>query len=93
MGKKSKGPQKRFTGILRGLSLPEDLLPGVPRITLLGREKVLLENMGAVRRYALTEAVFETGAGLLTVEGEALQLEELGESRVLLTGQITGVGF
>lgn len=93
MGKRRKGLERRFKGVLRELELPEDLLPGVPRITLVGRERLLVENVGSVMRYKLTEAVFDTGAGLLTVQGEGLTLLELGESRVMLTGEIEGVRF
>lgn len=93
MGKGRKGLEKRFKGVLRGLELPEDILPSVPRITLLGRERLLVENVGSVCQYTLQSAAFDTGAGILTVEGEGLTMLELGESRVLLTGQIDGVHF
>lgn len=93
MGKKRKGLEKRFKGVLRELELPENLLSSVPRTTLIGRERVLVENVGRVMRYTLTEAVFDTGAGLLTVQGEGLMLLELGESRVMLTGEIASVRF
>lgn len=93
MGKKRKGLTNRFKGVLRGLSLPEDILPQIPRITLVGRERLLLENAGSVGRYSLTEAVFDTGLGAVTVRGKGLELLELGESRVLLTGEIDGVEF
>ena len=42
---------RRFAGTLGTLGLPEDLLPGVPRITVVGRGQMLLENMGGVCAY------------------------------------------
>lgn len=78
---------------MRGLGLPEDILPQIPRITMVGRERLLLENAGSVERYSLTEAVFDTGLGAVIVRGKGLELLELGESRVLLSGEIDGVEF
>lgn len=78
---------------MRGLGLPEDILPQIPRITMVGRERLLLENAGSVERYSLTEAVFDTGVGAVIVRGKGLELLELGESRVLLSGEIDGVEF
>lgn len=78
---------------MRGLGLPEDILPQIPRITMVGRERLLLENAGSVERYSLTEAVFDTGLGAVIVRGKGLELLELGESRVLLSGKIDGVEF
>lgn len=73
---------------LRMLDLPEDMDPRVPRITVLGREKMLVENVAAIRRCAEEKVVLLTGCGTLTVEGQGLLVKELGESRALLTGRL-----
>lgn len=84
---------RRFAGTLGTLGLPEDLLPGVPRITVVGREQMLLENMGGVCAYSLEKASFYTDQGVLTVRGKGLLLRELGESRVLLQGELESWSF
>ena len=73
---------------LRLLDLPADMDPQVPRITILGREKMLAENVAAIRRCTEHEVVLLTGSGTLTVGGEGLLVKELGESRALLTGRL-----
>ena len=78
---------------LRMLDLPEDMDPRVPRVTVLGREKMLVENVAAVRRCTEQEVVLLTGCGTLTVAGEGLLVKELGESRALLTGELTGWAY
>ena len=75
---------------LRMLDLPEDMDPRVPRITILGREKMLVENVAAIRRCTEKEVVLLTGCGTLTIGGEGLLVRELGESRALLTGRLDG---
>lgn len=73
---------------LRLLDLPEDMDPRVPRITVLGREKMLVENVAGVRRCTPAAVTLITGSGTLLIEGEGLLVKELGESRALLTGRL-----
>ena len=60
----------------------------MPRITVLGREKMLVENVSGVRRCTEGEVLLLTGCGTLQVLGEGLLVKELGESRALLTGRL-----
>ena len=78
---------------LRMLDLPEDMDPRVPRITVVGREKMLVENVSGVRRCTEGEVLLLTGCGLLSVTGEGLLVRELGESRALLTGRLAGWAY
>ena len=73
---------------IRFLDLPEDVDPNVPRITVVGRELMLVENVAGIRRCTEREVLLLTGCGTLQVEGEELLVKELGESRALLTGRL-----
>ncbi len=73
---------------LRLLDLPEDMDAGVPRVTVVGREQMLVENVSGVRRCTETEVLLLTGCGPLSVAGEGLLVKELGESRALITGRL-----
>ena len=73
---------------LRLLDLPEDMDPRVPRVTVLGRDRMLVENVAGIRRCTEREVLLLTGCGKLQVEGEELLVKELGESRALLTGRL-----
>ena len=73
---------------IRFLDLPEDVDPNVPRITVVGRDKMLVENVSGVRRCTETEVLLLTGCGVLSVAGEGLLVKELGESRALIVGRL-----
>ena len=73
---------------LRLLDLPEDMDPRVPRVTVLGRERMLVENVSGIRRCTEGEVRLLTGCGTLIVAGEGLLVKELGESRALIVGQL-----
>jgi sporulation protein YqfC len=78
---------------IRFLDLPEDVDPNVPRITVVGRELMLVENVAGIRRCTPDEVVLLTGRDTLQISGEGLRVKELGESRALLTGRLSGWGF
>ena len=78
---------------IRFLDLPEDVDPNVPRITVVGRELMLVENVAGIRRCTPEEVVLLTGRDTLQRSGEGLRVKELGESRALLTGRLSGWGF
>lgn len=73
---------------LRLLDLPEDMDARVPRITVAGRDEMLVENVSGVRRCTETEVLLLTGCGVLSVAGEGLLVKELGESRALIVGRL-----
>ena len=73
---------------LRLLDLPEDMDARVPRITVVGREQMLVENVAGVRRCTETDVLLLTGCGVLSVAGEGLLVKELGESRALIVGRL-----
>jgi sporulation protein YqfC len=73
---------------LRLLDLPEDMDATVPRITVVGREQMLVENLSGIRRCSEEEVLLLTGCGVLAVSGEKLLVKELGESRALIVGRL-----
>ena len=73
---------------LRLLDLPEDMDATVPRITVVGREQMLVENLSGIRRCSEGEVLLLTGCGVLAVSGEKLLVKELGESRALVVGRL-----
>ena len=54
---------------LRLLDLPEDMDATVPRITVVGREQMLVENLSGIRRCSEGEVLLLTGCGVLAVSG------------------------
>ncbi len=73
---------------LQLLDLPEDMDARVPRITVVGRDKRLVENVAGVRRCAEAEVLLLTGCGVLSMAGEGLLVKGLGESRALIVGRL-----
>ncbi len=77
----------------KSLDFPEELDPNIPKITILGRGDLLLENHMGVMQYTLESARLMTGQGCLVITGEQLRLCELGSDRVYIRGKLTGCIF
>ena len=73
------------------LSLPEELLGGVPRLTLTGSSSVRVENHGELLSY--TDELLELGCGhlRLRIQGEGLLLRALDDEQLLVTGRLLSV--
>jgi len=79
--------------VVQASGLPEDVVLGMPRVLLRGDSKLLLENHRGGVEYGPERLRVRTALGILTVEGAALTLSQLGENDLLLSGTIRSVTF
>ncbi len=73
--------------------LPPDLLMGLPRISMAGREDMFVENHQGVIECTQKRIRFQTSAGLVKVTGEELVLKHVGAERIAIHGVIGAVEF
>lgn len=73
------------------LELPGELLAGVMRLTLIGGERVLIENHKGLLDY--TDECVEVSGGKmrLRVRGNGLLLRSMSSEEVLVTGRVFAV--
>lgn len=85
--------KRKVRRAVQAAGLPEDILLGMPRILLRGDSMLFLENHQGVIEYAPERMRINTALGVLTVDGEALELSELGENDLMLKGTLHSVTF
>ena len=73
--------------------LPPDLLMGLPRISLAGREDMFVENHRGIIECTQTRIRFQTNAGIVKVTGTELELKHVGAERIAIHGGIDSVEF
>ncbi len=73
--------------------LPPDLLMGLPRISLAGREDMFVENHQGIIECTQKRIRFQTSAGIVIVTGAELVLKHVGAERVAIHGGIDCVEF
>jgi len=86
--RRTKNKQNRLGSILE---LPDELTTNNPKITILGFEKVYIENHKGVLEYQEFFIRLNTSIGIININGFNLKLEEMTKDDVLVTGKIDGI--
>lgn len=89
--------KKNADALLRAVTdmfdLPAELLTGLPRISMAGREDMFVENHKGLIECTQKRIRFQTSAGAVKVTGEGLSLKHVGSERLAIHGGIDAVEF
>ena len=75
------------------LEIPEELSTNNPKITIVGFEKVLIENYRGILEYQDYFVRLSTYIGNVNINGFNLKLEEMTTDDLLVTGKIDSIDF
>lgn len=73
------------------LDLPADLAAGVPRVELIGRHELRMENHKGILAYGPEEIHVSGGDLILRIRGSELQLRAMNVGELRVTGSIDAV--
>ena len=73
------------------LDLPGDVVAGLPRVELIGRSEMRMENHKGILAYGSQEIHISGGKLVVRVRGEDLELRAMNARELLITGTILGV--
>ena len=89
-GRRQQERGKRGTG---WMPLPADLVLNVPRITLTGREDLLIENHRGIMECQPQRMRINLARGYLEITGQSLQIRSLCAEEIQLTGTVEQMTF
>ena len=75
------------------LEIPVELSTNNPKVTIVGFEKVLIENYKGILEYQEYFIRLDTYIGIINVNGFNLKLEEMTTDDLLVTGKIDSIDF
>ncbi len=75
------------------LDLPQEVVAGAPRVTVTGCRRVLIENHRGIILYGEEEIRVGGGRVEIVIGGRGLTLRSMSDSEMLVTGEISEVGF
>lgn len=94
--KKEKEKQSR-TGIkekvVNALELPKEIMLDMPRLTMIGKGSLLIENYKGVIEYGSSRVRINSGIGVVRVSGELLLIREITSEDIVIEGKIQSVEF
>lgn len=79
--------------LLTKLDLPVETDATVPKLTMVGRKDLLLENHTGVLQYDASKIRLTTHEGVLEIGGNELELMELSTGRAYVQGTVTHITY
>lgn len=73
------------------LELPKELTTTQPKITMLGFEEMLIENYKGIMEYEDFYIRLATYIGIININGFNLNLNQMKEDTILVTGKIDSI--
>ncbi|MCI8726932.1 MAG: sporulation protein [Hungatella sp.] len=75
------------------LSIPKDVIPGEPMVTMTGRQKVYIENYHRIVSFQDEEIKLQAKTCRILVHGKRLRIEYYTRDDMLIAGQIHSVSM
>ena len=75
------------------LDLPTDVMLDWPRVSLLGRRQLYIENHKGISAYGDERVCVATTVGTLVVVGKRLALRDIAEEEIVVTGEVEGISY
>ena len=75
------------------LEIPVELSTDNPKLTIVGFERILIENYRGILEYQEYFVRINTYIGIININGFNLQLEEMTTDDPLVTGKIDSIDF
>ena len=85
--------RKRVKKLDEILEIPVELSTDIPKVTIVGFERVLIENYRGILEYQDYFVRVNTHIVILNINGFNLNLEEMTTDDLLITGKIESIDF
>jgi sporulation protein YqfC len=82
------GLKEKFSELLE---LPKEIVLNIPKITLVGKSDMMLENYKSVIEYDTERIRINTGIGIIRITGSRLLIKEITSEDIIIGGEIRGI--
>lgn len=88
--KRKAGVLERFS---RALDLPADIVAGLPRISIVGCNEILIENHKGILLYNDTDIHIGGGNVVIKLHGDEMSVIAMNATELSITGRLLGIDF
>ena len=75
------------------LELPKEVYTNEPKITITGFDEMIIENFKGILEYEEFFVRINTYIGIISINGFSLNLENMTDDDIKVTGQIDSINF
>lgn len=90
---KKRNKKKVTSKVNRILEIPQEVYSNIPKVTIIGFEKILIENYKGILEYQDFYIRISTYIGILNINGYELNLQEMTGDDLLVTGKVESIDF
>ena len=91
MSKKKKASNDLKKKFLEIGDIPKELVTSSSKMVLLGNSEFTIENFKGIIEYETDKIKIKSGTGVVTVTGENLTINELGDEELFVKGKIKNI--
>lgn len=91
MRQKRNRKNSTFSKVEKFLEIPQEISTNMPKFTMLGFEKLMIENYKAILEYQDFFIRISTYIGIVNINGFNLNLQEMTTDDLLITGKIESI--
>lgn len=77
----------------RWLEMPAEIVSNEPKITIIGFNEMLIENYKGILEYEEIYIRINTHIGIININGFNLNLEQMTENDIMVTGKIDSISW
>ena len=85
--------KQQFGKLDRSLELPKEVCSNVPKIIITGFDEMLIENFKGILEYEEFYVRINTYIGIININGYQLNLENMTDDDIKVTGKIESFDF
>lgn len=85
--------KKKVSRLDEILDIPNEVSTNIPKITVMGFEKIYIENHKGILEYQDFFIRLNTYIGIININGFDLKLEEMTSDDIMVTGKIDSIDF
>lgn len=75
------------------LELPKEILLNIPKLTLIGKKQMLIENYKSIVEYDAQLIKLKTTIGFIKIDGASLVINEITPEDLRVEGEIMRIDF
>ncbi|MEI3355913.1 MAG: YabP/YqfC family sporulation protein [Clostridia bacterium] len=81
----------RYNKIDKILELPKEVCSNIPKLTITGFDEIIIENFKGILEYEEFFVRISTHIGIININGYGLNLENMTEDDIKVTGKIESI--
>ena len=83
--------KKNYRKFDKALELPQEVCSNIPKITMVGFDEMVIENFKGILEYEEFFVRINTHIGIVNIDGYQLNLENMTNDDIKVTGKIESV--